>query len=612
MKYAALAVACVCLLFPGRRSQAAPGDLDPTFGTGGLVTMPTGAAITAAEAIALQADGDIVAAGTDNGFVTVARYLPDGTLDPTFGVGGVVMTPGGGGNAIAIQGDGKIVVAGFTGTSPTFAVFRYLTDGNLDANFGTGGVVTTSFGVPTSSAHGVTIQGDGAIVAAGQAGGGSAGPPFIFDFAVARYLADGTLDATFGSGGTVLTSFGSSGNVIASGNGLVLQGDGKIVVGGSVMYLLNPTTTMSGPALARFNPDGSLDTTFGSGGIVIGPLGNPGSNGLSAIAVQASGNIVGTGTIGDEGAFVRYLASGALDPTFGTDGVATVLHVGFGGLSVQSDGSYVGVGESVSRLLAVVRTLSDGTLDPTFGVNGVVTTAFPAPYSFASASAVVIRGDGKIVAAGLLENSQGYEVGFALARYFSGTGAPPADQCAQVGGSRGFLRAARPTLTLRNVSTPRKGTLSLRASFVLPTGISFSDLTPATDGARLVIDSATGAILVDVSLAAGTYGGKGTRGWRTNSAHSTWTFTDATGTPVNGVTGMTITDESRKAPGQVGVRVKGNGGTYPAVLSDIPVQVVVVLGGAAASAAGECGQSEFDTTECHLASRGSALICKLN
>jgi len=369
---------------------------------------------------------------------------------------------------------------------------------------------------------------------------------------------------------------------------------------------------MSGPALARYNPDGSLDATFGTGGTVTGPLsGGPGSNGLGAIALQANGDIVGAGTLADEGGFVRYLASGALDPTFGTDGVATVLHVGFAGLAIQSDGSYIGAGRSVSMLFAVVRTLSDGTLDPNFGMNGVVTTAFPAS-SGSSASAVVIQGDGKIVGAGALENSQSAEIGFALARYIAGTVAPPDDQCAQVGGSRDFLRTANPKLTVRNVSTPGKGKLSLRASFLLPTGTSFSNLTPATDGARLVIDSAAGGTLVDVSLAAGTYAGRGTRGWRTNGTHTKWTFTDSTGAPVNGVSGMTIKDESRVAPGQVAVRVKGKGGTYPVVLSDLPVQVVVVLGGAAASAAGECGQSEFHTAECHLPTSGGKLICEVS
>jgi uncharacterized delta-60 repeat protein len=194
--------------------------------------------------VALQSDGKIVAGGSAGSRFGVARYNSDGSLDTTFGGDGKVTTnftsrPDGG-NRVVLQGDGKIVLAGFAGgafgQNTSFAVARYETDGSLDGTFSGNGKVTTNFTSGFDSARAPIILGDGSIVAVGvaHAAGGA--------FALARYTAAGSLDTTFGGDGKVTTNFSSGfdGAVDAA-----LQVDGKIAAAGSA----------SGPsrfALARY------------------------------------------------------------------------------------------------------------------------------------------------------------------------------------------------------------------------------------------------------------------------------------------------------------------------------------------------------------------------
>ena len=192
----------------------------------------------------------------------------DGALDPTFGNRGRVKTDFHRSNdlayGMALQPDGKMVVAGisFIGISATggdFAVARYNTDGTLDSSFGVGGKVTTDFGL-TDQASSVAVQPDGKIIVAG--GTYLSFPAAGGQFALARYNSDGSLDTSFGVGGLVRTSFGSSGCFAAA---LVLQRDGKIIAGGTKYIDLQ---TNSDFGLVRYNSDGSLDSSFGSGGEV--------------------------------------------------------------------------------------------------------------------------------------------------------------------------------------------------------------------------------------------------------------------------------------------------------------------------------------------------------
>jgi uncharacterized delta-60 repeat protein len=409
---------------------AHPGDLDPSFGTGGTVTMPVGNA----SAVALQGDGKIVTAGHADtgtqGDFALARYNPDGSLDPTFGTGGTVTTafPSYFGSydaayAVALQGDGKIVAAGDTDTGGggAFALARYNPNGSLDPTFGRGGTVTTAFGTPYDAAYAVALQGDRKIIVAGNTDTGTRGA-----FALARYNSDGSLDPTFGTGGTVTTAFGTSHDAAYA---VALQGDGKIVAAGFTQTATQPPLHTF--ALARYNSDGSLDVTFGTGGRVTTAFGMSGSL-ANAVALQGDGKIVAAGDtdIGTQGAFAlaRYNPDGSLDPTFGTGGTVTTA---FGtssssanAVALQGDGKIItaGVTETApgAYVFALARYNPDGHLDATFGTDGTVTTAFGT--IIAEAFAVALQGDGKIVAAGLTEPATtATPYTFALARYLNDT-----------------------------------------------------------------------------------------------------------------------------------------------------------------------------------------------
>jgi uncharacterized delta-60 repeat protein len=324
--------------------EGAPGDLDPTFGVGGKVTTDFfGGLNDLARALVLQPDGKLVAAGqaeaTDGrSEFALARYLPDGSLDPTFGVGGKVTTDFGGqfdlALALVLQPDSKLVAAGLFGGG-NFALARYLPDGSLDPTFGVGGTVISDF---EGELLALALQPDGKLVAAG----GSAG-----SFALARYLPDGSLDPTFGVGGTVTTDFTNDVGGVDAAHALALQPDGKLVAAGG---------SAGGFALARYLPDGHLDATFGVGGKVITDFGGAPA-GASALALQPDGKLVAAGSASPgfvaDFALARYLPDGRLDPTFGTEGKVTTDFRGLddvaSALVLQPDGKLVAAGSSPSH-----------------------------------------------------------------------------------------------------------------------------------------------------------------------------------------------------------------------------------------------------------------------
>jgi len=250
--------------------------------------------LTEALALVLQPDGKLVAAGSSDAGGTgsddfiLARYLPGGSLDPTFGVGGKVTTDFGGRDlafTLVLQPDGKLVAAGgspFRGFS-SFSLTRYLPDGSLDRTFGTEGKVITEFGGEEVSAIALVLQPDGKLVAAGQ----GAFAVTSFDFILARYLPDGSLDPTFGVGGKVTTDFGGT---VADAEALILQPDGKLVAAG--IEGSNVTGTFDF-ALARYLPNGSLDPTFGVGGKVTTDFGT--GERAGALILQPDGKLVAAG-----------------------------------------------------------------------------------------------------------------------------------------------------------------------------------------------------------------------------------------------------------------------------------------------------------------------------
>jgi uncharacterized delta-60 repeat protein len=219
LRLSLLAFACALLAtLPVPFAWAAPGDLDPSFGGSGMVITDLGVGGAQANAVAIQPDGKIVAAGTSGSeHFVVVRYLADGTLDATFGNGGKAVPDLGGifeqAYGLALQPDGKIVLVGTTapqGYCCQYVVARLLPDGALDAGFGTRGRVFTTLAGGLQSFGAVAIQPDGKIVAAG--GGYSS---FGSALAVVRYLSNGTLDSTFGSSGAALFAVG--GNSLANG-----------------------------------------------------------------------------------------------------------------------------------------------------------------------------------------------------------------------------------------------------------------------------------------------------------------------------------------------------------------------------------------------------------
>lgn len=387
----------------------ADGALDTSFGNGGqLTTLFTGSTISIIAEVILQPDTKIVAIGAATiGTVNfaVARYHEDGSLDTSFGTNGMVSTDFGGAdsaNAGLLQPNGKIVAAGTTDVGNNFALARYNPDGSLDPSFGTNGLVTTNVG-GDDIINAVLLQPDGKIVAVGQSAD---------NFALARYNTDGSLDTSFGTNGLVTTNFGGSDLAIAG----ALQPDGKIIAvgqsdtGGTVDF-----------ALVRYNTNGSVDTSFGTNGLVITNFG--GEDIPTAVALQPDGKIVVAGASDVNGTFdfvvVRYNSNGSLDTSFGTNGIVVT---NIGGVDVAtavvilSDGKIVAGGRSSAGGnddFALVRYNTNGSVDTSFGTNGIVTTSFGSAND--TINSMFIQSDGKIVAGGSATISAALR--FALARY---------------------------------------------------------------------------------------------------------------------------------------------------------------------------------------------------
>ena len=416
-KVEALLIGAVFVGMSGVPAAAAPGDLDASFGDAGLVDSDFAGV---AYGMTLQSDGKIVTAGgwgwgyySDSSFA-LARFNTDGQPDASFGEGGALLTTFDHGPAaayaVAIQADGKIVAAGTTGTSSVhsplhsaqvgdrFALARYETDGTLDASFGSGGVVSTGFGSGDggAAAFGVAIQADGKIVAAGFARKG---------FAIVRYDADGSLDASFGADGRVRTRVaGSRWNIFFE---IAVQGDGAMVAAGTTSR-----DSGSGVMVARYLSDGSADPSFGAHGAVNEKT-RSGDELRATVDVQPDGKyVVAAGRL-----IFRFNADGSLDPTFSDDG-SVLLRYQLGALAaaLQTDGSIVvSVRSRDFESFDVRRFDSTGALDRTFGGDGSVHTG--AGYDSA-AYAVAIQDDGKIVVAGTNDDTD-IEGTAALARYLA-------------------------------------------------------------------------------------------------------------------------------------------------------------------------------------------------
>lgn len=332
-------------------------------------------------------------------------------LDLSFNGTGYALTAIGdssGATAVVVQPDSKLtaVGVGFDGYSNpiSFALARYNADGTLDSSFGSGGEVTTTFPTFTAaSGNAAVLQSDGKLIVAGMASSYSTGDVF----ALARYNSDGTLDAKFGSGGLVATPLSTF--TQGGAQAVALQGDGKIVLTGTVM---DQGGTAFG--VARYNSDGSLDTTFGLDGLAIAPFYYWESATPSGLAVQPDGKIVVAGTAAAQVTLARFNSDGTLDASFGSGGEAQPSYGYVTAIALQANGKIVTSGRDLSGLLMVARTNTDGTPDTSFGSGGSTTINFSPTAVFGVATAVQLQRNGKIVAAGAASGNNTF---FAIARF---------------------------------------------------------------------------------------------------------------------------------------------------------------------------------------------------
>jgi uncharacterized delta-60 repeat protein len=417
---------------------ASSGALDPSFdGDGKVLTDFATATSEETSALALQRDGRIVVAGRarvgGRWQLALARYREDGSLDGSFDGDGKVLTdvPATSdeqAQAVAFQGDGKIVAAGFggEGAGGRFVLARYNRDGSLDRTFGAGGIVVTDLpGATHERAAALVVAFDGRITVAGQAA--VAGRVRI---ALARYLPSGPLDRTFGTAGIALTDVTAATDVAV--RGLVLDRRSRAVIAGYAAVPQGSTETRQF-LLARHTASGALDTAFGSGGIVLTDFATSSSEEAAAIVLAVDGpgasddRIVaaGRGVIQRERRFAlaRYREDGSLDSTFDRDGkvltdFASASDEEILGLAALADGRLVTAGHALPRgsaqQFALARYREDGSLDSTFDGDGKVLTNVSG-VSGEGVRAVAIQPDGKTVVAGYGAATGGLR--FALARY---------------------------------------------------------------------------------------------------------------------------------------------------------------------------------------------------
>jgi len=383
-------------------------------------------------------DGDrivVAASANDAGGSKVAllRYTADGHLDASFGSDGSgvvwpVRTEYGEVGAAAPDGDGRVVVAGWLGDDPgtsRIGVLRVDADGALDGGFGVQGVAHTAVG-SWSRADTVAVQPDGRIVVGGRASVGGE------EFALVRYLPDGSLDPSFGIGGVVTTDFDGGRDRIRA---LGLMTDGRIIAAGT-----SGTDQEGVFALARYLPDGSLDPSFGTLGQVTTAI-RPGGDEIRALTILNDGSILAggfgirttDGFGGKDALLARYRSDGSLEPTFGIDGIVQ--------LQVDGQDDEVGVMLSLPDGRVVVAGVrkrlqdrgvfgepaptrwewflaridpSTAAFDPTFGTGGLVTTSFATPED--RLFALARMPDGRFVAGGDAVPPD-YRIDIALARY---------------------------------------------------------------------------------------------------------------------------------------------------------------------------------------------------
>ena len=381
------------LLFVTMQAISQPGTLNTSFGSSGFVTISFGDQEDYGYAMAIQSDGKIIATGSSISSTTdytfsLARLNNDGSFDNSFGNGGKVVTSIGINAAeifaVAIQSDGKIVAAGYSAEDfdlgTDFTIVRYNADGTLDNSFGNGGIVITDLNISEDQIYSIAIQADGKILAAGPSRDLTAP---IASFGIVRYNSDGSLDGTFGNSGKVTTQISGYQNDAYK---VLITPDNKIIVAGR-----NISVAGTSIAIVKYNSDGSLDNSFGSSGIVTQSI----NDFVAATALlQSDGKIVVASSMTDnttigfaDFALARFNPNGTIDNSFGNGGVVSTNTSDLLGeilsLTVQSDGKIIAVGHSFeddfqNAQITLARYNTDGSLDNSFGDNGITKTSIGA------------------------------------------------------------------------------------------------------------------------------------------------------------------------------------------------------------------------------------------
>ena len=371
---------------PDLRRYDADGNIDTGFGNAGATDLNFNVTC-----MVLQPDEKIIVAGDNGNDFVLTRFHANGLKDNDFGVNGMVTTDFGSSDeeisAIAIQSDLKIVVAGYSKSSThyDFALARYNPDGSLDNSFNTDGKVTTDFAGEYDKANAMAIQPDGKIVLAGVSR-----DSLYNNFALARYDTEGNLDVNFGTDGKVTTNFEDSGS---EGISISMQAGGKIVVAGN---------TGNDFAVARYDTDGTLDHSFDDDGKTITDIANR-YDFAETMATGTGGEIIIVGTSDFDFALVKYNVDGNLDPSFSDDGIVTFtlgrsVEIA-NSLAIQPNGKIVVAGnQNLGTTMARYNT--DGGLDNSFYADKMLRGNFSSiAFYIASykASSIAIQPDGKIV-----------------------------------------------------------------------------------------------------------------------------------------------------------------------------------------------------------------------
>ncbi len=453
--FAKLFLLLICLIAIIPSVRALPGDLDSTFGVGGIVTYRLNDFEDTFQGVVVQPDGKIVVTGKNgNGKIIVIRYNANGSFDTSFANAGIYVatniTVFASSTAIALQPDGKIVVSGIyamTGNDNAYLLIRLNTDGSPDTTLGGQGFVITNISAGNDMSRDIAVQPDGKILICGSVNDmGTTGS----DIGLVRFLPNGNLDLTFNDSGIVITSI----TVAEQGYALKLQTDGKIVV---LANSDDENTSTYYQALVRYLADGTLDPEFGTNGIALDNL-----NGLfftfGDLAIQSDGNIVTTTSIGNTGTFTfaftvaRYYRDGSTDINFGTNGKTLIISETSNSaqaLEIQSNGKIIVVGHTEvpnnGLDILVARLNPNGTLDLTFGNGGrVFTQVAPAPLSDFSFD-VALQADGKIVVAGKKNLGTLSDFDAILFRYMGGDFPSPQKTFDFDGDSKTDISIFRPT-----------------------------------------------------------------------------------------------------------------------------------------------------------------------